>query len=164
MADNYLENRMEEYRSGRLASKSRTTTAMRSPKRHDTLTLHYPPMTVAVIAAELSPVISETIQAFTGVGCRVAFTAANNKEGNALAQRSGARFYPSTFTHDAIIADLTARWGAEPDLSVIFTVTTCHGTHRSINAVKWLTAPVAADITARHILYLAHPDNAFLSD
>lgn len=164
MADNYLEKRMEEYRSGRLASKSRTTTAMRSPKRHDTLTLHYPPMTVVVIAAELPPVIAETIVAFTGVGCRVAFTAADSKEGNALAQKSGARFYPSTFTLDAIIADLTARWGAEPDLSVTFTDAASCGSRRSINAAKWLTSPAAANITARHILYLAHPDNTFLSD
>lgn len=164
MADNYLENRMEEYRSGRLASKSRTTTAMRSPKRPDTLTLHYPPMTVAVIAAELTPVVAETIRAFTGVGCRVAFTVTDSKEGNTLAQQSGARFYPSTFTHDAIIADLTARWGSEPDLSVTFTGATCSGTHRSIDATGWLTSPAPAGITARHIIYLAHPDNAFLTD
>lgn len=164
MADNYLENRMEEYRSGRLASKSRTTAAMRSPKRPDTLTLHYPPMTVVVIAAELTPVISETIRAFTGVGCRVAFTVTDSKEGNTLAQQSGARFYPSTFTHDAIIADLTARWSAEPDLTVTFTDTTCCVAHRTINATKWLTSPAPVGITARHILYLAHPDNAFLTD
>ena len=120
MADNYLENRMEEYRSGRLASRSRSTQAMRAPRRADTLTLRYDPMTALILADALTPVVAETVAAFTAVGCRVAFTCADVKEGNALAQRSGARYYPATFTPGAIADDIAARWGGRPDVTVTF--------------------------------------------
>ncbi len=111
MADNYLEKRMEEYRSGRLAVRSRTSSSMRAPRRNDSLTLRYEPMTVAVIADVMHPVVAETIGAFTAVGCRVAFMAADVREGNAVAQRTGARYYPAALGLEGMLADMTAHWG-----------------------------------------------------
>lgn len=169
MADNYLENRMEEYRSGRLASRSRSTQAMRAPRRADTLTLRYDPMTALILADTLTPVVAETVAAFTAVGARVAFTCADVKEGNALAQRSGARFYPATFTPDAIADDIVARWGGRPDVAVTFDGIAVHEADstpapstRIIDAACYATASAPARNVARHLLYLAHPDNSFL--
>lgn len=169
MADNYLENRMEEYRSGRLATRSRTTMSMRSPRRADTLTLRYTPMPVMIIAGSLTPVVAETVAAFTAVGCRVAFTCTDAKEGNALAQRTGARYYPASFTPQGIADDIAGRWGA-PEVTVTFdgiSVPGVDGTPaaamRIIDATRYATASAPARNIARHILYLAHPDNAWLS-
>lgn len=174
MADNYLENRMEEYRSGRLAVRSRTTSAMRSPRRADTLVLRYGPMPVVILAEELLPVVAETVGAFTSVGCHVAFTAAGSKEGNAIAQRTGARYYPVMFAPDAILSDFTARRGALPAVIVTFLpgaftvsaspVESAEASPRIIDATSWLAATVAPANIARHLLYLAHPDNAWLLD
>ena len=169
MADNYLENRMEEYRSGRLASRSRSTQAMRAPRRADTLTLRYDPMTALILADALTPVVAETVAAFTAVGCRVAFTCADVKEGNALAQRSGARYYPATFTPGAIADDIAARWGGRPDVTVTFDGLAVHAADstpaqstRMIDATPYATASAPARNIARQLLYLAHPDNSFL--
>lgn len=179
MADNYLENRMEEYRSGRLAVRSRTSSAMRMPHRSDTLTLHYAPMPVVIIADDINPVVAETVGAFTSVGCRVAFTAGDAKEGNAMAQHTGARYYPSSFTTERILSDFTAHCNAHLEVIVSFLPASLTSpaidTHvtRLIDASSLFAtlscssqsqppSSVAPSILARHILYLAHPDNAFL--
>lgn len=169
MADNYLENRMEEYRSGRLASRSRTTSTMRAPRRADTLTLHYAPMTVAILADSLTPVVAETVCAFTAVGCRVAFTASDAKEGNAVAQRAGARYYPASFTPEAILSDFSGHCGRLTEVIVTFLASplpfALDADTRLIDASRHLPQDTSnSDFShfARHILYLAHPDNAFL--
>ena len=164
MADNYLEKRMEEYRSGRLAVRSRTSSSMRAPRRNDSLTLRYEPMTVAVIADVMRPVVAETIGAFTAVGCRVAFMAADVREGNAVAQRTGARDYPAALGLEGMLADMTAHWGCPPEVAVTFmpSLSPRGVASRVIEAYRWLTDSPDPSVLARHILYLAHPDNAFL--
>lgn len=164
MADNYLEKRMEEYRSGRLAVRSRTSSSMRAPRRNDSLTLRYEPMTVAVIADGMHPVVAETIGAFTAVGCRVAFMAADVREGNAVAQRTGARYYPASLGIEGMLADMISHWGGSPEVAVSFMPSSSPVgvASRWIDASRWLTDSPASSVLARHILYLAHPDNAFL--
>ncbi|MDE6205004.1 MAG: hypothetical protein K2F66_02660 [Duncaniella sp.] len=164
MADNYLEKRMEEYRSGRLAVRSRTSSSMRAPRRNDSLTLRYEPMTVAVIADVMHPVVAETIGAFTAVGCRVAFMAADVRVGNAVAQRTAARYYPASLGIEGMLADMISHWGGSPEVAVSFMPSSspvCVAS-RWIDASRWLTDLPAPSVLARHILYLAHPDNAFL--
>lgn len=168
MADNYLENRMEEYRSGRLASRSRTSVSMRAPRKNNQLTLTYPPMSVIVFALELDDFVAATVAALAGVGCKVAFTAQDAKESNLLAQRTGSRYYPGDKTVDYIIDDVTKRWTA-PDVVVSFVplmdlsgklpVSTRIIDVPSLGINDDTTAPEAV---ARHVLYLSHPDNAFL--
>ncbi|MCM1051417.1 MAG: hypothetical protein NC349_05595 [Paenibacillus sp.] len=174
MADNYLEKRMEEYRSGRLASTSRSTPSMRSPRKNNQLSLSYDPMVVVIIGITPGEELAETIMAFTSVGCRVAFTSGNPKASTALAQRSGARYYPEGYAWDAMLADITSRWG-EPAIFIAFTSDADDGTSvavscrslppstRIINASA-LTGRAPARVIARHLLYLAHPSNAFLLD
>lgn len=171
MADNYLENRMEEYRSGRLAARSRSTSAMRAPRRADALTLHYSPMPVVILADSLTSVVAETVCAFTAVGCRVAFTASDAKEGNAVAQRAGARYYPASFSPEAILSDFSTHCGRHPEVIVTFLPSplsiALDADTRLINAPRHLPqATSSSDFShfARHLLYLAHPDNAFLLD
>lgn len=176
MADNYLERRMEEYRSGRLASKSRTTPSMRSPRKNNELVLRYEPMVTAMVADEVTPLFSATVAAFTAVGCRVAFTAGDVKSSTELAQRTGARYYPPSVTPSDMMADVASRWG-EVEVAVVFggdtplaELSLSEGV-RVIDAASLETSIPSCMLTdippsrlARHILYLAHPDNAFLLD
>ena len=53
MADNYLERRMDDYRSGRLAPKSRKPSATSLPA--DALVLRYPALRVLLRADALTP-------------------------------------------------------------------------------------------------------------
>lgn len=174
MADNYLEKKMEEYRSGRLASTSRTTPSIRSPRKTNQLSLSYDPLVVMISGIAPDEELAETLMAFTSVGCRVAFTSGDPKASAILAQRSGARYYPEGYAFEAMLADVTSRWGS-PAIFVAFTgdendgistVGSCQSlpsSARIINASA-LAGRAAARVIARHLLYLAHPSNAFLLD
>ncbi|WP_301184809.1 hypothetical protein [uncultured Duncaniella sp.] len=157
MADNYLERRMEEYRTGRLASHSKSTPGMRRPHKQCELVLSYPPMNVIVIGPcdTLATLVTATVSAFTGVGSKVAFTSGDPKGSSILAQRTGARYYPSSFTLDAIVGDIAERWG---DIDVVVDL--------RIIGPENVDGNTAADTAsaARHILYLSHPDNTWLCD
>lgn len=167
MADNYLERRMDDYRSGRLASRSHSTPSMRAVKRPDTLTLTYPPLRVAVFAAGLTPVAGETVKALASAGCTIDFTSADTKASTELAQRTGARFYPAaTVSPDSMIEDIIARRDGI-DVAVVFGGMA--GKSSPLPAARVIDAdalPVsqeaAPETVARFILYLVHPDNAGL--
>ena len=169
MADNYLEKRIEEYRSGRLAARSRTSASMRAPRRVNQLSLTYPPMTVIMIADTLDSLVTEAVAAFTAVGCKVAFTSTDTKGSTALAQRSGARFYPKNVYIGDIFSDVTSRWGV-PEVVVSFHAATGRvpscPTARVIRPYTMSIFGRVSDtsVAARHLLYLAHPDNTFLLD
>lgn len=170
MADNYLENRMEEYRSGRLAVKSRSTAAMRRPHAGDELVLRFPPMRVVVIAGGLGETEAATVRAFAGVCCRVAFTAVGSpRECAELAQRMGARYYPGTsYTPGAVVSDVAGRWGGI-DVIVDFLTDLHAGVEAGIAGPLIIRvhslgiSPAASPSSvARYILFLSHPDNAGL--
>ena len=171
MADNYLENRMEAYRSGSLATHNRTSASMRAPRKQNQLTLTYQPMSVFVVACSPDALVTETIGAFTAVGCRVAFTTIDDaKESALVAQRTGARYYPGKLSFDDIIADISGHWGA-PDLMLNFVAlqdisSVLPEPTRVIDAANLSIEyeNVAPSTLARHLLYLSHPDNAFLLD
>lgn len=171
MADNYLENRMEAYRSGRLATHNRTSASMRAPRKQNRLILTYPPMTVFIVAHSIDPMVAGTVAAFTGIGCKVAFTTADDAgESTLLAQRTGARYYPGKLSIDDIIADISGHWGA-PDVVLIFAALLDISDRlpesvRVIDAVDTCIRYEGTDpaVLARHLLYLSHPDNAFLLD
>lgn len=85
MADNYLEKRMEDYRSGRLpkarTSRSRTRAA-----------LEFPAMRICILG--ITEATTAVITRLVATGCRVAFTAAAGVDGTKTAQTCGGRFYP----------------------------------------------------------------------
>lgn len=114
MADNYLENRMEEYRAGRLAPKARIVRSSKSPDKNE-LRLKYPPLNVAVFGGAF-PFVEEIVKGFRSVDCSVAVCHADSKCCSLLAQKSGCRYYPFDPTNqeeaERVIDDIVGHWGA----------------------------------------------------
>ena len=101
MADNYLERRMADYRSGRLA----TTRIPRPDTRRN-----------ALVADGLSPRGEARVRSLCASGqWRVAFCGNDYRRGSLLAQATGSRFYPVDGSDreqlDTVIADIEKRWG-----------------------------------------------------
>lgn len=122
MADNYLERKMEEYRSGKLV--------VRHSVKAKASTLQ--PATgynageiagkrVLVCGCCLDGIGHELLKFFRSLGCRVAFCDIDSHGGTAVAQDTGSRFYPYDFNDEsrleAVRADLVRRWGGV-DISV----------------------------------------------
>ena len=164
MADNYLENRMEAYRSGRLSRQSRSTAAMRRPARPDTLTLLYPELTVAVSAEAFTPLLGEVVAAFRSVGAQVSFCSPQaGNEATLLAQRSGTRYYPApAHSRATMLADLTER-KETPDFVIDLVDNAIAVSCSDLQSVP-VAVPSSASpgSVARLLLFLAHPSNSDL--
>ncbi len=110
MADNYLERRMEEYRSGKFSSRPK---AVRTVSRGEgDLVVHFPKLRV-LIAGGLDAVGRAIVGAFRQVDCRVAFFDTDYRQGNLMAQSTGSKFY-HTPGHDSLarnISDILDKWG-----------------------------------------------------
>ena len=109
MADNYLERRMEDLRSGRLAAdtaRMRAKTPARNPHR---LSVVFPEMRI-LVADGLSDFGKALVKAFRSVGMKVAFCATDATEGRRFAQESGARSCNAT-RPDTVLADILKAWG-----------------------------------------------------
>lgn len=87
MADNYLERKMDEYRSGKRAGAPRRLTP--TGQKAGTVTLPIERLEVFVTSPD-----STLIAAFANTGCRVSFCGEDRREGMRIAERTGARFYP----------------------------------------------------------------------
>lgn len=85
MADNYLERRMDDLRSGRLAASNKPTST-RQPKGR-LAELH------AVITGSLTQDCIETASALRSAGASVDIIGSDSRAGNAAAQKSGAKFH-----------------------------------------------------------------------
>lgn len=85
MADNYLEKRMDDYSRGRLG-RSRTAASSSGLR-----CIKIPRAWALVVKADGRDLL---LRALREAGYRVAFTLAHNAGGNAMAQSTGARFYP----------------------------------------------------------------------
>ena len=154
MADNYLENKMEEYRHG-LRKPAVKSAARRAGVLSPGLHIQFPPVWIVLLAdtaTEAAPFLSVMREA----GLSVALCCRNGgKDATALAQRLGARLYPDTCATDHILADL-AKNGNDP----LWILKLRPDTHcrRSISPT-----PAAADISptvlAREFLFLIHPEH-----
>ncbi len=158
MADNYLERKMEEYRSGRLQAGSRHASARAA---HGGLTLEYHDINLLVVA----PVITETVDSLVAqgvkAGCRVALLSDDRKGGTALAQRAGTRFYPG-LPLSKVTDDILGRWGS---LDVILhTEDIPDIAEMSPRIIRLADHDAPAHVVARYYLFLAHPDNEFLTN
>lgn len=85
MADNYLERKMDDYRSGRISKSSTRRNVSSQPfplegKR-------------ALVTGGTSPIGRAIISEFIKQGAKTAFCDINLEAGNSFAQQSGARFY-----------------------------------------------------------------------
>lgn len=83
MADNYLERRMDDYRSGRLGNPARGS-------RHITPGPGAPAVAIHLHGSDHSAIVRE----LRALGARVSFSGPSVPEGNALAQSTGSTFCP----------------------------------------------------------------------
>lgn len=147
MADNYLERRMEDYRSGKLS--------VRSPhhahgKSHIAGSADLSGLRVIVTDGLSSPTASYIVNNLLQEGCKVAFMGADSKEGSKLAQASGAQFHPvrDTASADALsaaVSHVTNRWGG---VDVIIDLSFPHFAENTLEGIAphamkiSLTAPI----------------------
>lgn len=151
MADNYLERRMDDYRSGRLAQKSRKPSATSLPA--DAMVLRYPALRILLRDDALTPGLVSLVKALRRVGLRVAVWC--GEDASALCMREGARCYPSRMEAHRVLADLDARWGGV-DRAVVLGDATLPGA--SLRAR--FPEGADSDLLARAILFVLHPDNS----
>ena len=95
MADNYLENKMEEHRRrhtapGMLRPHSRPSTLQPTIRIPD-----FSRLRLYVRNPADHPTGKQIIEAFRSVGAGVAYTAADNRKGLSLAQACGAKYIPA---------------------------------------------------------------------
>ena len=117
MADNYLERKMDEYRSGNLnKTKHRTSPSGNRPGK---LTIYFPARRV-YITGGASGIGASIVKAFCDAGCRVAFCDKDTKKGTDTARRCGAQFHPLDVTDaaalNASLAGVRHAWG---DIDII---------------------------------------------
>lgn len=91
MADNYLENKMEEHR--RAQASGRPAQSYKGAARRPIFNEHFERRRIFVCDG-LSERGQAIVRRLSESGARVAFTGADVREGTALAQSCGARFYP----------------------------------------------------------------------
>lgn len=113
MADNYLERKMEEYRSGKLSQPPRKKTTP-SGDKPGKLTIDFPPRRVYVTGGAKG-IGRAIVSAFCRAGCQVAFCDIDQKAGRLTAQACGAQFHPLDVADSASLAaslsTVIDRWG-----------------------------------------------------
>ena len=117
MADNYLERKMEEYRSGK--SQQRVVKRTPSGAKPGTINVKFPSRRVFVTGGAKG-IGRAIVEAFRNADCRVAFCDNDSKAGTATAQATGAQFYPIDVIDanalDACVERVIKAWG---DIDVI---------------------------------------------
>ena len=113
MADNYLEKRMEEYRAGRLAPRTRVVARGGVVRREKgEFVVEFPQMRVVVLGGGIG--LAEAVaKAFRTVDCQVALCHADSRSLTPFAQRHGLRYYPIDAAEkwERVSDDVTSRWG-----------------------------------------------------
>lgn len=109
MADNYLERRMEDLRSGRLTADTARMRAKAPARNPHRLSVVFPEMRI-LVADGLSDFGKALVKAFRSVGMKVAFCATDATEGRRFAQESGARSCNAA-RPDTVLADILKAWG-----------------------------------------------------
>lgn len=124
MADNYLENKMEEHRrrqsqsSG--ASAARRSGATTPDGLEGRLVVNYPVGLRVFVTGGASGIGRAIVKAFRSIGARVDFADIDRTRGTQLAQASGARFMPVDVSHpEQIIAALRRTIADRGDVDVI---------------------------------------------
>lgn len=122
MADNYLENKMDEYRRGVLSAPSRRKMTPSGHARGCASFLSFPVGLRVFVLADHAD--EETLKAMTDAGCRVAFTGLDKSEGTAVAQSCGAQYHPIDPEDGEAVGRslelIRSRWRGEADVLVSF--------------------------------------------
>lgn len=129
MADNYLEKRMEDYRAGRLAPKSRVVVHAAAKRNPGDFVVEFPPMRILVIGGAL-PLVTALVKKFRKIDSQVALCHVDTHTLTPLAQKEGCRYYPFDPTDETkrsrVVDDLSARWGGV-DVVIDLTAVTVFG-------------------------------------
>lgn len=113
MADNYLEKKMEDLRSGRLTQMSRAAA------RRGAWSLNYPCRRVLVTDGACA-IGRAVIDEFCRAACKVAFCDTDEERGRATAYATGARFIYGDMRDAAVVAAAVADLGrAWRDIDVV---------------------------------------------
>ncbi len=112
MADNYLENKMDEHR--RAQASGRPASSYKGAPRRQIFNEHFERRRIFVCDG-LSERGQAIVRRLGEAGARVAFAGIDRRAGTALAQSCGARFYPvEAVTAEAVgeaLAALNEAWG-----------------------------------------------------
>ncbi len=115
MADNYLENKMEEHRRTMMAGRRNSVR-----RTIQTGALKFDPQGIVVAVADAAT-REAVVRVMRQAGHHVSFADADARRGNQLAQATGARCYPSDPTDftkvEAMMADVDAKCG-KPDFLI----------------------------------------------
>lgn len=141
MADNYLERKMEDYRSGRTATAPKRTVT--SPSRTNDCRLSVTlPARIFVIDGTDSP-CAAIIRTLRKAGCQVAFSATDTRAGNLLAQSTGSQFHPIPKDYDSRIPQ-----------AIQYAINKWGGIDALINTRRELPAVIHQFLNEHHIPHL----------
>ena len=120
MADNYLERKMEEYRSGNLGRRTvRSGSASTLPKGKIVVDF---PQRIVIVVGDCDAISRCVVSRFISAGCKTAFCSVDRKGGAALSQSFGARFYPLRVVDREslaeVVEDVRLHWG-QPDTLIV---------------------------------------------
>ena len=120
MADNYLERKMEEYRSGNLGRRTvRSGSVSTLPKGKIVVDF---PQRIVIVVGDCDAISRCVVSRFISAGCKTAFCSVDRKGGTALSQSFGARFYPLRVVDREslaeVVEDVRLHWG-QPDTLIV---------------------------------------------
>lgn len=114
MADNYLEKQMADFRAGKLNARRSSPMSRPQPLKPGQIDMGRRRILVACSGYDDTETM---VRLLRSTGARVAFIATPDSDGTALAQTTGARFYPVRHSGcltdqqaDAVLADLLHNW------------------------------------------------------
>ena len=115
MADNYLEKRMDELRSGRLSTSGRTC----APSRKGLAQFSFPEKRVLVVGGADGVGLS-IVKEYLRAGCRVAVFDSDEEKGNELALKDGIRFHHTNLSDpDSTALQISALLKAWRDIDIV---------------------------------------------
>lgn len=115
MADNYLERKMEELRSGRFSAPCRSS----APSRKGVAQFPFPEKRVLVVGGANGMGLS-IVKEYLRAGCRVAVFDSDKEKGDELALKDGIRFHHTDFSDsDSIAAHMSALLKAWRDIDIV---------------------------------------------
>lgn len=123
MADNYLERKMEEYRSGAPRKSVHKVASLGS--KPGMWGMPFAERRVLIVGAGLPPDV-RLVEQLRSVGCKVAFMGGDGAAGTELARKTGAQYHPCCYSDaDAMarsVAIICRNWG---DIDVVVSTVGC---------------------------------------
>lgn len=110
MADNYLENKMEEHRRNQCGAGQRPAVRRTSPGlKPGQIAVDFPPGLRVVVTGGASGIGRAIVKAFRKIDARVDFIDRDIRLGNRVAQETGARFIPADIADAASLDSAIGR-------------------------------------------------------